>query len=115
MMALIRWYCAESLSAAVQEAVLSAGCIPALIKLASSANDELRLNAVWALQNLVYQASTDVRKALLDALSWRHAIELLSDMRSEVQVSANHAAIPTKKLEAFGLPSESCGSECGDP
>ena len=76
----------ESLIAAEQEAVLSAGCIPALIKLASSANDELRLNAVWALQNLVYQASTDVRKALLDALSWRHAMELLSDMRSEVQV-----------------------------
>ncbi len=72
----------------MQEAVLSAGCIPALIKLASSANDELRLNAVWALQNLVYQASSDVRKALLDALSWRHAVELLSDMRSEVQVSA---------------------------
>ena len=91
--------CAEFLGAAVQEAVLSAGCIPALIKLASSANDELRLNAVWALQNLVYQASTDVRKALLAALSWRHATELLSDMRSEVQVSASRAAIPAKKPE----------------
>ena len=77
----------------MQEAVLSAGCIPALIKLASSANDELRLNAVWALQNLVYQASSDVRKALLDALSWRHAVELLSDIRSEVQVSGIPASI----------------------
>ena len=73
---------------AVQEAVLAAGCIPALIKLAGSASDELRLNAVWALQNLVYQANSDIRKALLEALSWKHAMDLLSDMRSEVQVGS---------------------------
>ena len=46
----------------VQEAVLAAGCISALVKLATSAHDELRLNAVWALQNLVYQANSGVRK-----------------------------------------------------
>ena len=67
--------------------MLAAGCIPALIKLASSPNDELRLNAVWALQNLVYQANSDIRKGLLQALSWKQAMDLLSDMRSEVQVS----------------------------
>ena len=67
--------------------MLAAGCISALIKLASSPNDELRLNAVWALQNLVYQANSDIRKGLLEALSWKQAMDLLSDMRSEVQVS----------------------------
>ena len=70
----------------VQEAVLAAGCIPALVKLATSAHDELRLNAVWALQNLVYQANSDVRKALLEALSWKQVIDLLCDIRSEIQV-----------------------------
>lgn len=66
--------------------MLAAGCIPALVKLANSANDELRLNAVWALQNLVYQANSEVRKAMLEALPWKQAVDLLSDMRSEVQV-----------------------------
>ena len=80
----------DAVWATVQEAVLSAGCIPALIKLASSGNDELRLNAVWALQNLVYQANSDVRKALLEALPWIQAMDLLCDIRSEVQVSAMH-------------------------
>ena len=70
----------------VQEAVLAAGCISALVKLATSAHDELRLNAVWALQNLVYQANSGVRKALLEALSWRQVIDLVCDMRTEIQV-----------------------------
>ena len=70
----------------VQEAVLAAGCISALVRLSTSAHDELRLNAVWALQNLVYQANSGVRKALLEALSWRQVIDLVCDMRSEIQV-----------------------------
>ena len=34
---------------------MQCGCIPALVRLAGCAAGELRLNAVWALQNLAFQ------------------------------------------------------------
>lgn len=72
--------------APLQDAVLAAGCLGALVRLTASAEGELRLNATWALQNLVYQADGDVRAALLDALSWQQALALASDIRPDVQV-----------------------------
>lgn len=65
---------------------MAAGCIPMLVRLSSVPNGELRLNAVWALQNLVFTASSDVRKAVLEALSWQHVQALLYDIRLDVQV-----------------------------
>ncbi len=72
--------------AGAQQAVLSAGCIPALATLAASPDAELRLNAVWALQNLVYTAPAEVRAAVCNALSWRAVVDLTNDMQTEVQV-----------------------------
>jgi hypothetical protein len=73
---------------AVQQAMLSAGCLPALVDLTSSPDAELRLNAVWALQNLVYTASAEVRSAVCSALSWRAVVDLTNDMQTDVQVGA---------------------------
>lgn len=70
----------------LQDAVLACGCLGALVRLTSSAEGELRLNATWALQNLVYQADADVRSALLRALTWQQALALANDIRSDVQV-----------------------------
>jgi hypothetical protein len=56
------------------------------MRLSGSADGELRLNAVWALQNLVYTACSDVRKAVLAALPWPHVVALADDMRPDVQV-----------------------------
>lgn len=72
-------------AAAAQESVLAAGCVGALVGLTGSPEGELRLNAVWALQNLVYSASSEVRAALLAALPWRAAVDLTNDIHTDVQ------------------------------
>ncbi|CAL8464825.1 g4360 [Coccomyxa elongata] len=69
----------------VKEAVLAAGCIGALVALTGSPEGELRLNAVWALQNLVYTASSEVRAAVLAAVPWRTVVDLTNDMQTDVQ------------------------------
>ncbi len=69
-----------------QEAVLAAGCIGALVALTGSPEGELRLNAVWALQNLVYTASSEVRAAVLASVPWRTVVDLTNDMQTDVQV-----------------------------
>ena len=48
-------------------ALLEAGCLPALATLAASPSPALRLNAAWALQNLVYHAPSSLRAAVLAA------------------------------------------------
>lgn len=55
--------------------------------LTGSPEGELRLNAVWALQNLVYTASSEVRAAVLAAMPWRNVVDLTNDMQTDVQVS----------------------------
>ncbi len=57
-----------------------------LVALTGSPEGELRLNAVWALQNLVYTASSEVRAAVLAALPWRNVVDLTNDMQTDVQV-----------------------------
>ena len=68
--------------------MLACGCIPALVELTSSQEGELRLNGVWALQNLVFNAGSDVRRAVLGALPWEQAVALINDIRSDVQVGS---------------------------
>ncbi len=74
--------------------MLAAGCLGALVRLTGSEEGELRLNATWALQNLVYQADGDVRAALLAALSWRQARALAADARPDVQVGRRAGHLP---------------------
>lgn len=68
--------------------MLACGCIPALVALAGSGEGELRLNGVWALQNLVFNAGSDVRRAVMAALPWAQALALTNDIRSDVQVGS---------------------------
>ena len=83
---------------------MAAGCIPMLVRLSSSPNGELRLNAVWALQNLVYTASSDVRKAILAAISWQHVQALADDIRSDIQVRLLCLPAVLVHKRSFALP-----------
>ena len=71
-----------------QEAVLAAGGLATLVRLASSPAAELRINAAWALQNLMHHASADVRAAVLAALPWARVEALAADADPRVQARA---------------------------
>ena len=84
------WLPASSASRSVpglQELALQHGCIHLLVEQTHSTDAEMRLSAVWALQNLAYQAGPAVHQSLMDKLPWQHAVALLSDSDRRVQVS----------------------------
>jgi len=60
-------------------ALLEAGALPALARLASSPAPAERLNAAWALQNLAYHATSGLRPRLLAELPWPTAAALAAD------------------------------------
>lgn len=78
---------------AAQEAVLAAGGLATLVRLASSPAAELRINAAWALQNLMHHASADVRAAVLAALPWERVEALAADADARVQARAASCSI----------------------
>jgi hypothetical protein len=42
-----------------------------LVELVRSPDNTLRLNAIWALKNLVYQAETEVKGAVMKVLTYQ--------------------------------------------
>jgi hypothetical protein len=47
------------------------GGIEKLVELVRSPDNTLRLNAIWALKNLVYQAESDVKEAVMKVLTYQ--------------------------------------------
>lgn len=68
--------------------MLAAGGLATLVRLTSAPAAELRVNAAWALQNLMHHASPDVRAAVLAALPWERVEALAADADARVQVGA---------------------------
>ena len=83
--------------AALQELALQHGCIHLLVEQTHSTDAEMRLSAVWALQNLAYQAGPAVHQSLMDKLPWQHTVALLSDSDRRVQVSLKHTCLWAQK------------------
>ncbi len=46
----------------------------------------LRLNGVWALQNLLFMADSRVKAGVMAACPWTHLVSLLEDPEQAVQV-----------------------------
>ena len=67
--------------------VRGGGCLERLVELSCSMNANLRLHAVWALQNLAYKAPLNVKTALMERLSWDTLRTMFYDADDEVQVS----------------------------
>ena len=68
--------------------MLAAGGLATLVRLTSAPAAELRVNAAWALQNLMHHASPDVRAAVLAALPWERVEALATDADARVQVGS---------------------------
>jgi hypothetical protein len=54
----------------MKDDIISKGGITKLVDLLNSQNSTLRLNAIWALKNMLFQTDIDTKKKVITELSW---------------------------------------------
>lgn len=64
------------------------GGVEKAIKLVGASNTQLRLNAVWALKNLLFQADSDVKHSVMEGLTYPGLWGLLHDREFEIEEQA---------------------------
>ncbi|RKO97880.1 ARM repeat-containing protein [Caulochytrium protostelioides] len=69
----------------MKSTVLNQGGVEVLVKLTESTNVHLRLNCVWALKNLLYNANTLIMQRVLTQLGLKGIARLLNDPDLAVQ------------------------------
>ncbi|KAI8822623.1 armadillo-type protein [Fimicolochytrium jonesii] len=72
----------------MKKTVLDNGGVERLIELARSMDGHLRLNAVWALKNLLYQADSDIKEKVMKGLEWDSLMCLIADPEVAIQEQA---------------------------
>lgn len=68
--------------------IIDNGGVNKLISLVDSSNQQLRLNAVWALKNLLFQAETNDKAEVMDRLSYKKLYSLINDEEQSIQEQA---------------------------
>ncbi len=53
------------------QTIMELGGIEKLVELVHSPDNTLRLNAIWALKNLVYQAESEIKEAVMKVLTYQ--------------------------------------------
>ena len=74
--------------APMKKSVLENGGIEKLIALVHSMDSTIRFNAVWAIKNLVYQASSEIKQTVMRNLTFNVFDQLLHDSDNGVQEQA---------------------------
>lgn len=69
----------------MKKIVLEQGAVPQLVSLTLSQDHELKLNSIWALKNLLYQADSSDKDKVIDALGWDVLGMLLNDPHPDIQ------------------------------
>ncbi|KAJ3018520.1 Armadillo repeat-containing protein 8 [Thoreauomyces humboldtii] len=72
----------------MKRTVLENGGVERLVDLAKSMDDRLRLNAVWALKNLLFQADSDTKARVMTELRWDGLLSLIDDSEIGIQEQA---------------------------
>ncbi len=72
----------------MKTSAISKGALDAVLLLLGNMNSSLRLNAVWALKNLLYMAEPTVKRAVMDKLTYERLYQMTLDPDVEVQVQA---------------------------
>ncbi|CAG8516562.1 7810_t:CDS:10 [Funneliformis mosseae] len=68
--------------------IMELGGIEKLVELVHSLDNTLRLNAIWALKNLVYQAESEIKEAVMKVLTYQTMENLISDQETDIQEQA---------------------------
>ncbi|RXW17757.1 hypothetical protein EST38_g8091 [Candolleomyces aberdarensis] len=70
---------------------LEQGLMPRLVQLLLHSGDSaIRMNALWAIKNLLYKSSTETKRDVMRELGWLRVFELLHDPDLGIQEQAYH-------------------------
>ncbi|KAI0029217.1 ARM repeat-containing protein [Vararia minispora EC-137] len=72
----------------LRQPFLDQGLVKRLSNLMNSGHAELRLNALWALKNLVYKCTSNVKRTVLKEIGWSEIDKLLADADNSVREQA---------------------------
>jgi hypothetical protein len=72
----------------MKKIVIENGGVQQLVQLVHSTNQELRLNAAWALKNMLFQSDLDTKKGVMQNLGWETLCTVLNDPDISIQVQA---------------------------
>ncbi|KZT09593.1 ARM repeat-containing protein [Laetiporus sulphureus 93-53] len=70
--------------------LLEEGLLDRLKQLLNSEEQALRVNALWAMKNLLYHSSLQVKRDVMRAIRWENLPKLLSDPDPAIQEQAFH-------------------------
>ncbi|KAI9345630.1 armadillo-type protein [Obelidium mucronatum] len=69
----------------MKKTVIENGGVEQIVKLVASDDYQLKLNSVWALKNLLYQAGSDIKSRVMEELGWDVLKRLIHDPRVGIQ------------------------------
>jgi hypothetical protein len=72
----------------MKKSVIEAGAIGRFVEYSRSKDTNLQLNGVWALNNLMYKADLQAKKAIMDILTYDALIDLLHEPNPVIQEQA---------------------------
>lgn len=81
LMALANLVCGFS---PLKQKLIQTGGVKILVKLTYSLSYKVRLNTLWAIKNMVFAASTELKRFVCDQIGWEHFGNLLNDPNIEV-------------------------------
>lgn len=68
--------------------VIDSGAVAVLVGLTDSADMGLRLNGLWAIKNLCYRATSQIKASIMEQLTWSRLDSLLRDGQPAVREQA---------------------------
>lgn len=72
----------------MKKKVIEAGAIKRFVEYSRSKDANLQLNGVWALNNLLFKADLEAKKAVMDVLTYDALIDLLHEPNPTIQEQA---------------------------
>lgn len=72
----------------MKKSVIEAGAIQRFVEYSRATDTDLQLNGTWALNNLLFRADLNAKKAVMDSLTFDALIGLLHDPKINIQEQA---------------------------
>ncbi|KAJ3112935.1 Armadillo repeat-containing protein 8 [Physocladia obscura] len=72
----------------MKKTVIENGGVEKLVGLVGSVDYNVRLNAIWALKNLLYQAGSDIKAKVMQEMGWDRLKQLIFDPHIGIQEQA---------------------------
>ncbi|KAI0723864.1 ARM repeat-containing protein [Cerioporus squamosus] len=74
----------------LRSTLIEQGVITRLVQLLNTGDSALRLNALWAFKNLLYKATPDLKRQVMNRIGWQEVRNLFEDPDPRIREQAFH-------------------------